>query len=646
MRDRENILIVDDNAATRYSVRRVLERHGYHVLDAGTGGEGLHLLQDHEFNAVVLDVNLPDMSGFDVVRQMRRSPRTHLLPVIHVSAASIASGDLITGLDAGADGYLVHPVDPEVLLATLRSLLRARRAEDALREADAHFRAIYSQVNAPIAMLDVDLDVRESNPAFQRLFGTTDRVPLATRLSTNPEFSLDLRDALARHETWQGTLALPGADGLPRITQWRLTPDRRSGNGLVVVEDITAHHLRDREQRAELATANTELAFQISERERTEAELLQAQKMDALGKLTGGIAHDFNNLLTTIISGLDMIELSVESGKLEKVPHFAQVAAASAQRAAALTQRMLAFARKQPLDAQPFDVVERIHSLEDLLRRSIGENIELEFQLGTDSLIAMADPNQFENVILNLVINARDALAGQGLIRLRAERVALMRDHELDPGEYVSVKVVDNGTGIPPELVRKVFEPFFTTKPQGEGTGLGLSMTYGFARQSGGSARIASEPGDGTEVELLLPAGEAIQQAMTEGKLQPPRGQAEHILLVDDTDSVRLMVGEMLSEAGYRVAVASDARQALRVLRDTPGEIDLLLSDVGLPGMNGRELADEARVLEPQLPVLFITGYTERAAVRQEFLGDRMALLPKPFSLNDLLRAVRAALQG
>ncbi|MGH8088353.1 MAG: ATP-binding protein, partial [Stenotrophomonas sp.] len=294
-----------------------------------------------------------------------------------------------------------------------------------------------------------------------------------------------------------------------------------------------------------------------------------------------------------------------------------------------------------PLDPQAFDVVARVRSLEDMLRRSIGENIELELELGTEPLVAVADPNQFENVMLNLVINARDALAGSGLIRIRAGRTLIERDHELSPGQYISVKVIDNGSGIPLELLGKVFEPFFTTKPQGEGTGLGLSMTYGFARQSGGSARIASEQGEGAEIELLLPEGQQQMKEEAASPLQVQRGQAERILLVDDTDSVRMMVREMLIESGYQVVEAMNAQQALLELH-SDREVQLLLSDVGLPGMNGRELADAARALRPTLPVLFITGYTESAAVRHEFLGEGMSLLPKPFSVHELLRSVRA----
>ncbi len=634
----DRLLVVDDNIATRYSVRRVLEHHGFQVDEAGTGREGLDAAGGREYAAVVLDVNLPDMSGFDVVRELRSRSRTRLLPVVHVSAASVSTGDLITGLDAGADAYLIHPVDPDVLLATLRSLLRARRAEDALREVEARFGEIFRHINAPIAVLDAELQVHDANDAFARLLqtGRTEGSPL-DRLGDADEFIEGLRSALRGRERWQGVVGLRSGTGPVRMTQWRLTPYKQPDLGLVVVEDITAHHERDREQRRELA-------YQIAERERTEGELLQAQKMDSLGQLTGGIAHDFNNLLTTIISGLDMIDLSVGNGRMDRVKHYADAASGSATRAAALTQRMLAFARKQPLDPRPFDVTACVLSLEDMLQRTIGENIELEFQLDDERLVALADPNQFENVVLNLVINARDALERQGLIRIRCERTRVEGDYSLAAGQYVSVKVIDNGSGIESHLLKKVFEPFFSTKPQGEGTGLGLSMTYGFARQSGGVARITSEPGMGTEVELLLPAGdpEAIEAAR--GQNEAPAGRHERILLVDDTDPVRQMVQEMLFEAGYEVVAVADARQALRELRDDHG-IALLLSDVGLPGMNGRELADAARELRPRLPVLFITGYTERATVRNEFLGPGMSLLPKPFNLSELLRAVSHALQ-
>ncbi|WDJ99340.1 response regulator [Xanthomonas campestris pv. incanae] len=633
------ILVVDDNAVTRYSVRRVLEHHQFVVEEAGTGGEGLVRLAAEAFAAVVLDVNLPDMSGFDIVRTLRAEPRTALLPVVHVSAASIATGDMITGLDAGADAYLIHPVDPNVLVATLRTLLRARNAEEALRLSEARFREIFEHIGAPIAVVDAQLHTQEANAAFQRLIGSATpceaiNVPGLDQCATVQA----LTAALGRRERWSGTLSIL-RDGVVRETEWRVSPYREPDLGLLFVEDVTEQRLREREQRQELDTATSELAHQIAERQRTEIQLLQAQKMEALGKLTGGIAHDFNNLLTSIISGLDMIQLAVESNRIERVPRLAEIATGSAHRAAALTQRMLAFARKQSLDAQPFDVNARVRSLEDMLRRSIGENIALELQLAEAPLVAMADANQLENVVLNLVINARDALQGHGTIRIQSAPHTAYNDPELEDGDYVAVNVIDDGSGIDPAILSQVFEPFFTTKPIGEGTGLGLSMTYGFARQSGGTARITSTLGSGTTVALLLPRGLTVGEALPPPPPNAPRGRSQRILLVDDTDVVRMMVSEVLSDAGYHVIEAENADGALAQLR-ADAQIDMVVSDVGLPGMNGRDMADVARDLRPGLPILFITGYAENAATRQEFLAEGMALLPKPFSLNDLLNTV------
>ena len=634
MRTGERILVVDDNVATRYSVRRVLEHAGYHVEEAGTGTEGLARIGREEFDALVLDVNLPDMSGFDLVRNLRATPRTSLLPVIHVSAASIATGDVITGLDAGADAYLVHPVDHGVLLASLRTLLRVRRTEEALHASEARFREIFEHVGAPIAVVSSDLVVRDANVAFKRLLADARAGSLAALFGSQPVDSL--RQALREGGSWRGTFALPARSG-ERITEWRVAPYRGAGEGLLYVEDQTEHHARERVQRQQLDTATSELAVQIAERERTEAELQQAMKMDALGQLTGGIAHDFNNLLTGIIGAMDMIGMALENGRLERIPRFLDMGSASAFRAAALTQRMLAFARKQSLDTSAFDIGARVSSLAELLHRSIGENIALEFDLPDEALVVVADAHQLESVVLNLVINARDALRGSGRIAISAHPAGAVPS-ELAPGRYVSLQVSDDGPGIPPDLVDKVFEPFFTTKPIGQGTGLGLSMTYGFARQSGGTARVHSVPGQGTTIELLLPRGTHVQaeENPAQGAVQ---GGAESILLVDDNELVRAMSQEVLADAGYEVVPCADAAEALEAIGRR--HFDLLLTDVGLPGISGRELADRVRQRHPDMPVLFITGYAENAQNRQAFLGRGMDMLPKPFNLNELLRAVR-----
>ncbi|MGO4502699.1 MULTISPECIES: response regulator [unclassified Dyella] len=635
------LLIVDDNAATRYSMRRVLERHGYPVLEAGTGAEGLALMAQHVFAALILDVNLPDISGFDIVRHLRSQAPTRLLPVIHVSAASIETNDLITGLDAGADAYLIHPVDPDVLLATLRTLLRVRIAEDALLESEARFREIFTSAIAPIAVMDSGLVIHEANEAFMRLLDSAaDDGRLPAAFEHNQEDAIEqLRTHLSERKRWRGTFSM-SIRGVARYIEWRIAPYRAPDLGLVFVEDVTEQWRREQRHVAALASVNTQLAQEIAERERTESQLHQAMKMDALGKLTGGIAHDFNNLLTTIITGIDLMSRHVAEGRVEGVQRFADMALGSARRAVSLTHRLLAFARQQPLDPRPVDINQLMRSLGDLLRRTIGEHIELRFDLMDGTGIAKVDANQLENAIINLVINARDAMPNGGEIRVLTSTVSLEGDSELPDGDYVQVAVIDNGTGIEPEVLERVFEPFFSTKPIGKGTGLGLSMIYGFSRQSGGRVSICSQSGVGTEVRITLPRGHLQVEEEVDASIDLVQGQGESILIVEDNTSLRALARELLSDAGYHCTEAEDVEAALRALRGDAA-IHLLLTDVGLPGMNGRQLAEAARAWRPALPILFMTGYAERALTGEELLDEGMDILIKPFEIDQLLTKVR-----
>ncbi|HDS0916611.1 TPA: response regulator [Pseudomonas putida] len=638
------LLIVDDNAATRYALRRRLALHGYTVMEAGTGGEGLALIGREQFDALILDVNLPDMSGFDIVRLLRARPETALLPVIHVSAASIQTGDIITGLDAGADAYLVHPVDADVLVATLGTLLRVRDTERALRESEASFREIFTNVSAPIAVVDAGLKVHECNHAFEQLI-QDNRNPDALQecFADDQQTAIaDLRQHLFAGQRWRGTLGMH-VGGMPRDTEWQLSPYREPGLCLVFVEDVTEHRHRERSHLARLEDANTQLARETAQREQTEAQLLQLQKMDALGSLTGGIAHDFNNLLTGIITSLELIRKRVAENRIEKVPAYADAALSSAMSAASLTHRLLAFARQQPLDTRPVDINERVRSLEELINRTIGERIVLQLELSHEPTTALVDPIQLESAVLNLVINARDALAKGGHIWVNTAAAFSLGDPNLRDGPYVAVTVRDDGCGIAPELLEKVFDPFFTTKPVGQGTGLGLSTIYGFARQSGGHVSIHSAPGLGTEVTLMLPASNQQESCEAPSPQVDQQGAGEYVLVVEDMASVRLSVAEVLADAGYRCVLAETIEQALGHLREDAG-IQLLLTDVGLPGISGRELADMARTYRPGLPVLFMTGYAETALDRQAFLGSGMDLLIKPFQISELLVKVRRAL--
>ena len=640
------LLIVDDNVATRYALRRRLENHGYRVLEAGTGGDGLVLIASEPIDALILDVNLPDMSGFDIVRSLRAQSATALLPVIHVSAASIQTGDIITGLNAGADAYLIHPVDPDVLLATLRTLLRVRDTENALRESEARFREIFVNVSAPIAVLDAELNVHECNHAFAQLVqdNLDPRTLRECFAGEQDEVIAQLRQRLAAGERWQGTLNMR-VQGETRETEWQVSPYRTPQLSLVFVEDVTEHRHRERAHLARLDDATTQLAKEVAERARTEAQLLQAQKMDALGKLTGGIAHDFNNMLTGIITSLELIQKRVADQRLDKVQFYSEAALHSAMSAAALTHRLLAFARQQPLDTRPVDINHHVRSLEDLLVRTIGERISLKLELTNKPAIALVDPIQLESAVLNLVINARDALPQGGNIWVTTYAASSHGDPNLADGAYVALAVRDDGVGIEHSVINKVFDPFFTTKPLGQGTGLGLSTIYGLARQSGGDVHIRSAARRGTEVTMLLPA---TADAATAKVLESPvdhEGAGEHVLVVEDMPSVRMFVTEVLEDAGYRCTQAGDVDSALACLQADPS-INLLLTDVGLPAMSGRQLADVARGWRKDLPILFMTGYAEMAINRQDFLANGMDLLAKPFHISELLDKVRRGLDG
>ena len=393
------------------------------------------------------------------------------------------------------------------------------------------------------------------------------------------------------------------------------------------------------------------LEAEMTQREQAEAALRQSQKMEAVGQLTGGIAHDFNNMLTGVIGAMDIMQRRLESGRTDDLPRFMEAASASAQRAASLTSRLLAFSRRQSLDARPTDITALTVALEDLLRRSVRENVTLRIVPGKAVPFAIVDANQLENAILNLVLNARDAMPEGGQLTVETGVVEIDQAYaaakpDVEPGRYVVVAVSDTGVGIAPDVLERVFEPFFSTKPMGQGTGLGLSMVYGFARQSGGQVRVHSRPGEGTSVKLYLPVastGDAPAEAPSATVAIEGHGQS--VLLVEDDPSVRILVREVLEELRYTTIEAGDAASAIPILASGQ-KIDLMVSDVGLPGMNGRQLAEIARQHRPHLPILFVTGYAENAAIRAGFLGTNMDMITKPFSIGALSAKISEMVPG
>ena len=382
-----------------------------------------------------------------------------------------------------------------------------------------------------------------------------------------------------------------------------------------------------------------------AERERQlEEALRQAQKMEAVGQLTGGLAHDFNNLLTGITGSLDLMSRRVAQGRTGELGRYIEAAQGAAMRAAALTHRLLAFSRRQTLDPKPTDVNRLVAGLADLLRRTVGPAIGVEIEATDNVWSVLVDPNQLENALLNLCINARDAMPDGGRITIVTSNVmsnAVLDEmgalaSELAPGPYVALRVVDTGTGMSPEIIERIFDPFFTTKPLGQGTGLGLSMIYGFARQSGGKVTVESELGHGTTMSLYLPRWHGQVEAVVAAPevVAVEAGGGASVLVVDDEATVRMLVVDVLEELGYRALEAADGQAGLDVLHSSAA-IDLLVTDVGMPGgMNGRQLAEAGRAIRPGLRVLFITGYAETAVLGADPLDAGMRVLPKPFAME------------
>ena len=475
--------------------------------------------------------------------------------------------------------------------------------------------------------------ITDVNPSWTTLLGWSREESVGQR---STEFVLEEEASWqARVETLASgkplrnyRMSLRTKHGESRLVEWTTVPENGMFYGFG--RDITAE-----------AAAAVAL-------EQAEAALRQSQKMEAVGQLTGGIAHDFNNLLTGITGSLEILEVRIAQGRFGEVERYVAAARGAAKRAASLTHRLLAFSRRQTLDPKPTAVNRLIDGMEELIRRTVGPEIEVEVVGAAGLWATLVDPNQLENALLNLCINARDAMPEGGRLTIETcnrwiDRRAA-RERDLEPGQYVSLCVSDTGVGMSREVIDKAFDPFFTTKPIGAGTGLGLSMVYGFARQSGGLARIYSEVGEGSMVCLYLPRhhGEAEPEPEL-GTLADAEqaGQGETVLVVDDEPTVRMLVIEVLDELGYSALEAGDGAAGLKILQ-SDARIDLLVTDIGLPGgMNGRQMVDAARQSRADLEVLFITGYAENALIGNGQLEPGMHVMTKPFAMESLASRIR-----
>ena len=552
---------------------------------------------------------------------------------------------------------------PQGFLKILRDRTDQRQAAEAQRSDAEFLHSVLASSGDCIKVLDLDAKLEFMNEGGLRIMEVSDFN--AIRGCPWPDFwpSEGQEEAWAAIETakagasarFQGfaatmkgarkcwdvqVTAIPGANGRPEKL-------------LAVSRDIT----EQKRVEGELRELNDTLERRIEERTRelqaSEDQLRQSQKLDALGQLTGGVAHDFNNLLTGISGSLEILQTRLAHGQLTDVDRFITAAQGASKRAAALTHRLLAFSRRQTLDPKPTNANRLIEGMEDLVRRTVGPSIEVETVLAEDLWITLCDASQLENAVLNLCINARDAMPDGGRLTIETVNTSLdgraAREQDMAAGQYVMVCVTDTGTGMAPDVIERAFDPFYTTKPMGQGTGLGLSMTYGFAKQSGGQVRIYSEVGKGTTMRIYLPrhAGEEDAESLPAQLTEAPRAQAgETVLIVDDDEAVRMLVTEVLQELGYAAIEAADGNSGLNLLQSN-ARIDLLITDVGLPGgMNGRQIADAARVRRPDLKVLFITGYAENAVVRNGYLEAGMQIMIKPFTMEALATRIQDVIAG
>jgi PAS domain S-box-containing protein len=660
--ERPRVLLVDDDARNLLAVATVLEDLGEVVL-ARSGEEALRHLLKGEFAVILLDVYMPGMDGYETAQIIRSREQSKGIPIVFLSAVNKEAEHLLRGYSMGAVDYVFKPVDPVALRSKVKVFVELfAKSKEIERKAEVQRALLDANLKANAERLNAE---RELRFAEQRQAAIIQALPIVLYVE-HPDESLRVPQYVAGNFEALTGFNTDEIAAKPEMFLERLHPDDhdkvkraladRLTTGTMSVEyrwrhaDGSYRHFLD--QTVELpneGSGRKRLAgsiLDVTDRKTLENQLVQAQKMDAIGKLTGGIAHDFNNLLAAVIGGLGLLESRAQLE--DEHVRILGMTKRAAEQGSELVRRLLAFARRQKLEPHPIDMGALREAVSDLLTHTLGGLVEIEWKGDEDAWCAFADQAQLELALVNLIINARDAMPDGGTVTVSVENRAISGEGggDLTPGDYVVIVVTDTGTGISPEDLEKVMEPFFTTKAVGKGSGLGLSMVYGFAQQSEGAFRLSSALGKGTRAELWLPrapeASRPTRVAADEGDSQKV-AKPIHILLVDDHEEVRTTTAAMLEDLGHTVVAAANGSEALKALRDGHRDYGLMISDYAMPHLSGSEFLKEARALCPDVPALIITGYAEADGVRDRPEG--VEILLKPFTRKALEKALARVCQ-
>jgi PAS domain S-box-containing protein len=652
------ILIVDDEPDNRFALSHVLAELEQRVVEAGSGEDALRFLLREECAVILLDANMPGLDGYATAELIRRRERSRHIPIIFVSAIDKDDEHIARAYAMGAVDYVFKPVDPVILRSKITVLVdlylknaEVRRQaqlervlqEENLRirqeklEAERQLRQIEERQTAivrslPIALYSARLKGRFSGPRFVSE-GIAHAIGFpAARFVEDPDLWPERIHPEDRERVLADVASIQATGAMSTEYRWLCADgsQRWFFDSAVLIRD-----------HAGLPQEIFGSCLDMTDRKRIEQQLFQAQKMEAVGQLTGGIAHDFNNMLTVVIGNLDALARALRGtgrnfGRTE-------MALTGALSCAELTRRLLAFARRQPLQPSAVHLGQMCRNVAKLLGRTLGERIRIEVK-GSDCGLwyVLADPAQVESSLINLAVNARDAMTEGGTLTIETSNVSSQGDSDVPAGDFVLLSVSDTGVGMSAAVLERAIEPFFTTKNLGHGTGLGLSMVYGFVKQSGGHVKIDSAPSRGTRVKLYLPRSEAavqLAEAAHEAERGDISGRDRTILLVEDDAGVRAVTAAMLKELQFTVIEADNGSHALDIVDREP-DIDLLFTDIVMPGMNGFELGRLARERRPQLPVLYATGYAASYTAPEKGAD----VLAKPYRESDLLTKLRVLL--